>query len=141
MMTEKMRVSASSVMSNVADTSAMPARWRADGAARSPVISVIGGSVVHDQFSSRICRRVDRVGGAAAARALRRVAAGAGALLVRAGLCRVRCGTLHLPSVARAVVSLVVGAVAGLCTVHRDLRRGGRHGNRCDGPAQDGPSD
>jgi hypothetical protein len=35
MMTEKMRVSASSVISNVADTSAIAARWRADGGAVS----------------------------------------------------------------------------------------------------------
>ena len=79
MMTEKMRVSASSVISRWPTR----ARCRRDGvrrgAAASPVISVIGESVVHGHSSSRICRALGRVGGAAADRALRGVATGAGA--------------------------------------------------------------
>ena len=44
-MTEKMRVSASSVMSSVAETSAIPARWRVIGRARSPRHAVISLSI------------------------------------------------------------------------------------------------
>lgn len=44
-MTEKIRVSASSVISSVAETSAIPARYRAGGAEGSRSISVMGESL------------------------------------------------------------------------------------------------
>ena len=46
--------------------------------------------------------------------------------LVRAGLRRVRRGERRVPSAARAIVCPVVGAVAGLRAVRRDLSRGCR---------------
>src|SRR5206468_9231470 len=87
-----------------------------------------------DRAASRICRFIDRVGGAAADRALRGVAAGACALLVRARVHRVRRGKFHLPSATGAIVPLVVGTVAGVRAVHGHLFWRGGDGDYRIGP-------
>src|SRR5262245_26395364 len=129
MTTEKMRVSASSIISRVADTRATPANMRPSvpfKKSRGAALARVSEQDVSESDSnppSRVRRRRNRLGVSTAARLARGLALRRLVRNLPAYVGCVRDWQRDLPSAARAIVLPVVASDAGLRAVHRHLHR------------------
>src|SRR5207248_11492406 len=123
MMTEKIRVSASSIIRSVPDTSATPTRSRRAGESQDTTSSVLFNRIDIDVAPGFRHRR-GWMGIGAAAGGVDGQPAASRLAAVRVRLRRLRDWRLDLPPAAGAIVFFVGVAVPRLRAVHPDLRRG-----------------